>query len=203
METVEPKPKRVDPLAIAKEVVDRYATRFGFGHYSFKVKLMPKSLQANYYALCYFDHEEEFFEVEVVPDGTLPARQLEYVVVHEMAHGLLSFAAQHSVAEEVICNRVARAITRTRGPNEKLHPGNKLGVIGQPAANGAFEPLRALVDTLPDREREVLSRIYFGRASLQEVGKELNLGKRQVARIRDRALARISEAIITRSTESG
>lgn len=180
-----------ESIAKGKELVEKWATRFGFGHYSRRVKLMPKSKRQHFFALVYFDHEEEFFDVELVPDGSLPAKQLEYVVIHEMTHGLVGYAHQHVQAEEVICNRVARAFTKSRGPNEHHYKGGDVIPKGGPAPRTSV-----LVDALPDREREVISRLFFGQASMGDVATELNLSKRQVGRIRDRALLRMGGALV-------
>lgn len=191
------KTRPVESIARGKELVDRWATRFGFGHYSRRVRKMAKTKREHYFALVYFDHEEEFFEVELVPDGTLPIRQLEYVVVHEMTHGLVGYAQQHVGAEEVICNRVARAFTRSKGPNE-LHYASS---PSSPKKGSDVPRMTAMVDALPDTERNVVSRLFYGGASMGDVAKELGISKRQVGRIRDEALTRIGSALVQQVVE--
>jgi hypothetical protein len=186
--TVKP---NVEPITKGKELVEKWATRFGFGHYSRRVRRMSKAKREHFFALVYFDHEEEFFDVELVPDGTLPVKQLEYVVIHEMTHGLVGYAQQHVSAEEVICNRLARAITRSKGPNEHHYKGGDLTPKGAPPPRTAV-----LVDALPEQEREVISRLFFGQASMGEVAAELGISKRQVGRIRNRALSRMGGALV-------
>lgn len=175
-----------------RALVEKWALRFGFGSYSRRVRKMPKAKREHYYALVYFDHEEEFFEVELVPDGTLPMRQLEYVVIHEMTHGLVGYAHQHVSAEEVICNRVARAFTRSKGPNEHHYAS----APKQPKASQP-ERMSVLVDALPDKERRVIEALYYehGERTHSEIADELGVSKGTVGRIRDRALKRMGMAI--------
>lgn len=194
MEAVdEPQPpaRKRESVAQARVLIKKWADRFGFGHYNARVRVLPKKLRPDFFALCAFDHEEESFDIDVVPDGTLPPRQLEFVVIHELTHGLVSYARQHDAAEETICNRVARAFTRSSGPNtDDARSSKRKGH----RRTGAFMPLRDAIDALPDeRERYVLSRIYFGQASLQEVGRELGGDKWLARRIRDRGLLHLRE----------
>lgn len=48
-----------------------------------------------------------------------------------------------------------------------------------------------LVDGLPDRERFVMERMFFGQAALSVVAKELDVSKDTVKKIRANALRRL------------
>lgn len=57
------------------------------------------------------------------------------------------------------------------------------------------ELLAEIVDVLPERGREVMNALYWECVSLGVVARRLGLSKRQVGRIRDRALRRLRSGI--------
>ena len=57
------------------------------------------------------------------------------------------------------------------------------------------ELLAEIVDALPEREREVMNALYWECVSLSVVARRLGLSKRQVGRIRDRALCRLRSGV--------
>jgi RNA polymerase sigma factor (sigma-70 family) len=55
--------------------------------------------------------------------------------------------------------------------------------------------LQDAIDGLPEREAYVLNACIIERLSLREVGEQLSMGKSNVAKIRERALALLREAL--------
>lgn len=58
------------------------------------------------------------------------------------------------------------------------------------------ERLRELVDQLPELERHIIERHFFGGEHLAEAGREVGATPKQAADARDRALARLSAAVL-------
>jgi DNA-directed RNA polymerase specialized sigma24 family protein len=56
--------------------------------------------------------------------------------------------------------------------------------------------LRELVDQLPELERHVVERHFFGGDGLAEAGREVGATPKQAADARDRALARLRELVL-------
>lgn len=55
--------------------------------------------------------------------------------------------------------------------------------------------LSAIIETLPEKERLVITLYYFEELTLREVGATLGVGESRVSQIRSTALARIRKAL--------
>lgn len=66
----------------------------------------------------YADTEEEWFHLRIVPDGVIPDRELEHLVVHELGHVLIDLAKESEYGEEIVVNRIARLAGTNRGVRE-------------------------------------------------------------------------------------
>lgn len=182
----------VDPKAI----VGKWAKRFGFGHYRIKVRVIPKAKAKRFFGTIHIDHEEEYMVIDLPPSGYLPKRVLEHLVIHELTHGLIGLASLGDSAEETVCNRLAKAFLgqSARGPREWNYRPNDDYAELEGDLRG-YPRGMDLVDELPELERYVLSRLLWGHASLKEVAGEIDSSKRQVGRIRDRALNMLGKAV--------
>lgn len=58
------------------------------------------------------------------------------------------------------------------------------------------ERLRAAIDALPERERQVVSLYYFHELTLKEIGKVLEVTEQRVSQIHARAMLRMSHKLI-------
>lgn len=58
-----------------------------------------------------------------------------------------------------------------------------------------LERVKSAIDSRPDGERKLLTRIYFGGATLEEAGKELGLSKSWCSRLHARALEAVATEI--------
>lgn len=182
-------------VTAAEILLATWAPVFGFGHYRQGVSMLSRELWATddsgVWGRSRFDHTEEWILLEVVEDGYMPPRQLEWLVLHELSHGLLSYASTSPNAEEVACNRVAA-----------MHLGPAATGPNYHHARSAFEgPLAVAIATLPPRERAVIQALYVDGLSLREVTRLPGLGfpvdvTRSVRRCRDRALTLLRHEVI-------
>lgn len=185
----------------AEALVEKYAGRFGFGDYGYTVRLLPQEWYGKRWAHVSFCHEDGWFVLEVVPDGVLPARELESVVLHELAHGLLELPTELGEAgHEQAANRIARLVMGRRWahPNHwvTLKRGFDPGAVTRAMTVEGFDPrpwLPLVVDGLPEQEAQVIDLIFYGERSLRDAAEELGVSFQHVARIRDRALDRLRE----------
>lgn len=183
----------------AEALVEKYVGRFGFGDYGYTVRLLPKEWYGKRWAHVSFCHEDGWFVLEVVPDGVLPARELESVVLHELAHGLLELPAELGDAgHEQAANRIARLVMgrRWNHPNHWMRLKRGAEPVDHRAMSAEFDPrpwLPLVVDGLPEAEAQVIDLVFYGERSLREAAVELGVSYQHVARIRDRALDRLRE----------
>lgn len=125
----------------AVALVERWAKPFGFEHFTRTVSLLDGPEVDQCWAMSNWNLPEEFVRFWFQPDGSLPARTLEFVVCHEYAHGLLLLTGS-SVSEhdnwqtELVCNRIASLVVGTKvvGPNKwcaTKHPDKYYGRPGE------------------------------------------------------------------------
>lgn len=176
----------------ARALVEQWLPKFGFGHYTFKLSPLPKAADGKTWGRCVWLHDEETARFQFVPDGVLSKAQLETVVLHELAHGLLELAGTSEHAEEVVCNRIVRLLRpSTAQANEHL-----LNHADWNDKTVPVDALRALVDRLPEGEREAINMRFYERLSYGEIAEELDLPYRQDAvRLLRRALRQLSEML--------
>ncbi|MGH7279947.1 MAG: sigma-70 family RNA polymerase sigma factor, partial [Polyangiaceae bacterium] len=62
-----------------------------------------------------------------------------------------------------------------------------------------IDHVKSAIDARPDKERKLLTRIYFGGATLEEAGKELGLSKSWCSRMHARALEAVAEEVRRRT----
>lgn len=194
-------------LALTQQYLDKWVPRFGFGHYHYKLRLIDTKAKLEFWARSWYSHEEEFFELEIVPDGVLPPRQHEGLVLHELTHGFLSFAETGPVQQETACNRLPRLLL---GSNlklaneytvhnmERLPDGDSQEWMAKTAALDPVlrkEILRGLVDALPGDERQVIEGIYFERVGMETLARRMGVDKWKVRRLRNKAHKRLGERL--------
>ena len=102
-----PDPSMTD-VTLAEKYLEKWAHTFGFAHYRRKVHPIRVEDAGGFWARCFFDHDEEWLEIEIVPDGVVPEAQTEHLILHELCHGLFEYAAGSDSHEEAACNRLAR-----------------------------------------------------------------------------------------------
>jgi hypothetical protein len=168
-----------DQLRDAKKLLNKWLPKFGFAHYSRYVELVPEDQKGKTWAMVKWDHDEEFVVFYFVPDGVLPKEQLEVVVLHELAHGLISLANESAPDEERVCNRIARILApQVMTTNEWMqHTEPPSGGWYPMRVDPAAAPLvRILVDeALSDLERQVVNRFYYERLGVTEIALELGI----------------------------
>lgn len=165
----------------AKDLLDYWLPRFGFGHYRVHTKVLPASARGKLWARCHWNHDEEFVNFQFVPDGVLKRPQMEALVLHELSHGLCRLA-EDSDGEERVCNRIARLALggrQTQLPNEWMFASDDKWWDTLSSAlridPTAAPMLRALIDELPEMEREVVNRRFYERQPWREMCRELGL----------------------------
>lgn len=180
-------------------LVRKWARRFGLGDFRLRVQLIDHDCDA--WARSFYELSEEWGLIELPPDALFPPATLEMLVLHELAHGLLAVAERSEGDTEVACNRIARlARADYESPlfNEHISmvkPDEYWGGDGK--KNTAAIDRRAWVaviaDGLPERQRAVISLIYWNGMSLEQAGEVLGVSKWTVMRDRDIALQRMRE----------
>lgn len=179
-------------LERATALVVKWAQRVGFGHYRMYVAVLPKRERGDCWARVHFDHEEEWFTMEVVPDGTLPEDVLEHTILHEFGHGLIELAELGPGSTELACNRIANLALYSPHPNEHYlmhHPEAQRHWATMPVAKGRLAPI--LVDALPEKERKVITDTFWYGASRGQLAAELGVSKRTIGRILKKAIDRL------------
>lgn len=196
----------------SEALVKHWAPLFGFGHY--KCSVTSISPDEKYWGQSYFDHHEEYFDVRVVPDGTLSEGEHAHLVLHELAHGILSLAEDSPAGCEIACNRIAKLLLGpgAHGPNYGKYGGPDRGwgdddeeVIDRMiAASGTRkawsddkdQTIVRILDSLPDlsdREKYVLGALYVQGMSFREVARKLGVSARTVTRIRNQLVKRLAK----------
>lgn len=112
----------------AEAIVRELAPRFGLGHYRWSVTALDEERAApagGLWGCSNFDHSEEYFDIAVVPDGVLPEPVLRHLILHELAHGIITYAAGSEAHEETACDRIAKLVMGedAAGPNYNLCGG--------------------------------------------------------------------------------
>lgn len=132
-----PKGEILTKVDDAKEFVTKWVHSFGFGHYQWRVLVMRQENAGEYWARAFFDHDEEWFELEFVPDGVLPKEQVEFLVLHEFAHGLFDYASAEDSMQEAACNRLARLLSgQANGANYTMYANGYWRTLPPESGNG-------------------------------------------------------------------
>ena len=186
--------KRKLTTADAEAALDKWMSLFGFAHFKRKVEPLPLDMKGKLWARCHWTYEEEYVEFQFVPDGVLERPQVEGLVLHELAHGLLDYAKEGHHPQEVVCNRIARLLlpANVQLPNEKAVAEKPWDATPSESDEVDRAILRALVDGLPEDEREVVNRRFWEHQSLSQIAGALGMKFPQdVVRVSNRATARL------------
>lgn len=182
-------------------LVEKWAPKFGFGGYRFSIGELPKSAK-DYWGKSVWLHDDDHFEIRVNL-GRLPRSQMEALVIHELTHGLVTYAARGQGNEESVCNRIPRLLLgdEVQTPNvwalDRTPPsqwgGDDLtldldGATVDPLVRAAM-PL--LVDGLPPREQDLVNAVYWEGVSLMEVARRLGISRRTAGRLHRQAMGHL------------
>lgn len=209
----------------SEALVRKHAGGFGFGHYKWSVRPLPEEQSApggGFWGRSQWNHQEEYFAIKIVPDGTLDAARMEHLVLHELAHGVLTLAEESEAGCELACNRIAKLVlgrdatgpNYTLGGDPELHWPVDDGSEAARAVNKKKPPvqksarkewmdgkeasvIRLLdsVHSLTARERYVLGAIYIQKLTFREVAAALKVSPRTVTRIRNQLVHKLSDVL--------
>lgn len=175
-----------------ERLVRKWADLMGFGHWRISVECLPESQRGEVWGRSEYNAEEEWATIQLIPDGKIPLEQLEGLVLHELAHGLLHLANKSEAHTEIVCNRIARLL----GP-ENAALCNEWNSTNE--CDWAFKDVtpwvKLFVDGLPAEERQVVNALFYEGRTMRALAKDMNMSARTVGRIRDRALERIQSAV--------
>jgi len=109
-------------LKRATKLVDKWKREFGFGHFRSVVRLPSSADRQDCWGLTDFDFTEEWFHIELNPllDTN---EELEWVIIHELSHGLIEYANSGDIPLETVCSRIPKLILGRSGPNTLLNCG--------------------------------------------------------------------------------
>lgn len=108
-------------VEVAQRYLEKWVHTFGFGNFARTVIPMTKETAGAYWARAFVDLDEEWLEIEIVPDGVLPEEQVEFLICHELMHGLIDYADSGEGPLESACNRIARVLTGFQGANKIMY----------------------------------------------------------------------------------
>jgi len=172
----------------ARRYLDKWLPRMGFAHWAVDLRVLPESARNEVWGRSLWLHEEESASVQVVPDDVLPDEQMEVLILHELAHGLVRTLRTYGFggpAEEMVVNRIVRLALDGK-PVTML---NMHSLLTDDSDDGwlaleriQVDRLRELIDRLPEREREVINRWYYEKQSLSRIARDLELGDATGAR---------------------
>jgi DNA-directed RNA polymerase specialized sigma24 family protein len=114
---------------------------------------------------------------------------MEGLVLHELAHGLLSLGETGSLGTETVCNRIAKLVLGddVRLPNDwkSARDWNVPDLFDAMAVDLALAPIvRILIDELEDADRDILNRYYYEQQTYGEIADALGLKYRETAKRR-------------------
>lgn len=177
----------------ARLVAD-WAPVFGFQNFRITVTVLPEEEKGKHWGLSSWNIEEEWAHIQLVPDGVLPDDVQEQLVLHELAHGLIDLATKGEAELEVVCNRIARFFG---GPDvQSCNEWNSTQEQDAWAANSMDQRwVKLLVDGLPDDERRVVNALYYEGQTFRSLAAEMGKSTRSIGRLRDRAVARLTEGM--------
>lgn len=178
----------------ATRFLKKWAGPFGFGHYNITLSCLPAEAKGEVWGRSVFNHEEEWATIEVVPDGILPVAQVETLMLHELAHGLLDLSNTSEATCETVCNRIARLALAK--PNV-VHCNQWNQRDGDRVWNTALltEPwMKLLVEGLPLRQRTVVNSLFYECQSMRHTAAAMGVSVRTVGRLRERALVSLQAA---------
>jgi hypothetical protein len=182
----------------AKAVIDKWLPQFGFGHYTYNIRALPKGKRDEVWARCFWNHEDEelFVEVNAATEQKLDERELETVILHEFGHGLLDLAATSDHAVEVVCNRIPKLLLgkRHKHPNQRLVWDRDWDESTKVHPNTSSY-MGVLVDGLSGEERRVIEGLFWDDATFEQLAVELGVSTRTVGRIRDEALEHLGPLV--------
>lgn len=187
-------------LVDARELTEKWAPKFGFGGYRWKIATLSKTTKGRWGQSVWL-HDDDFFEIRV-QENVLPLRQMEALVIHELTHGLLTLA--QTGQEERVCNRLPRLLMGDTAQTANIWALARVDSSGWGEDEGLFiEPtdsevspyvtaaLPLIVDDLTPREAAVINAVYWEGASLMEAARRLGISRRQAGRLHKSALAHL------------
>lgn len=101
-------PKKPTSFRKGAALVKQWAPRFGLSHYKSYVSLISEKDNEENLGQSFYDHHEEWYKVDLPADATMGEEERQMLVLHELAHGLISYALTGDEALETTCNRIAR-----------------------------------------------------------------------------------------------
>lgn len=191
----------------AKAYVEKWAPFFGLVEYHlhyYPVDIFPLSGPEDKtpFAASYYDMESMFGTLWVPTDEVWPDDTLELLVLHELAHFLVWDADEEipPARLEAFCDRVARLAKgdfATAWPEEvrAIREGMSYRHYQEDGPSTKLDRrkwLPVVTDGLPERERDVITMLYWEGLSLREAGERLGLNYETVRRVRDLALGRMA-----------
>lgn len=204
-----PNIKPTNPYKYAAKAVKKWADLLGFSHYTLVVGQLPPDESNEDWANCIWSIEEEWAVIRFGDISNFDKLQLDHLVIHELTHILIALAVAAPAFEEVVCNRIATAITGptvgARGlqvhgilsanPSETLDTACTTPSIASAEKRFSVDETALIKDSmplvilrLPRAPRELLCRIFFDGESLSDIGKDLGINRSTVMRRRDNAL---------------
>lgn len=199
----------------SERMVKEYAPAFGLAHYRYTVTCLPEEAKGRVWGRSHYDHSEEFFDIQVVPDGTLGDTEHRHLILHELAHGLAGYSALSKKHEETVCDRLAKLVLGpdAAGPNFSLCGADngewpsfeECPRTRRPRSNPRKDwdvdkerNIVKMLDSVPDltdRQRYVLGAIYVQGHSFREVARALGVSPRTVTRVRDQLVKKLAEVV--------
>lgn len=186
-------------LEDARELTAKWAPKFGFGSYRFRVDALPKGTKGAWGKSVWL-HDDDFFEIRVFPN-VLDMRQMEALVIHELTHGLILLA--EAGREEAVCNRMAKLLMgedvqtpniwalRKTGAKQWSKDGFVFGEVWSSVSPLVQAALPLIVDDLPPRELVLVNAVYWEGVSLMEVARRLGVSRRTAGRLHKQAMKRL------------
>lgn len=197
----------------SEKLVKEYAPLFGLGHYRFSVTVLPEDMKGKIWGRSNFNHSDEYFDMQIVPDGTLQDTAHRHLILHELAHGIVQYASESDAGLETACNRIAKMVLGpcANSPNYDYCGGenmqwpdsdsyesvvtNRRDILDTDKKDAAVARLLNAVGTLTGRERFVVGAIYVQRMSFRETARALGCSARTIQRLRNSAVRKLTAAM--------
>lgn len=187
---------RKSTIVDARRLVKKWAAALGFGHYRMSVlELQPDS---EFWAVSRYSHEDEVAVIGFDTSAGMSKGELEFITLHELAHGIIELANLSPAHLETACNRIARLALgeECEVPNEPICLANVKAKDGNRMQKTSRELLvDVCIDMLPADEKQVIEGLFFERVSLGEMARRMDSTKGKVRYLAKRGMARLEEML--------